>query len=360
LVIDAIPAVGQGGVGPSLYISDPVTDSRSWATAAASGTFSTVGNWSPGSNPDMLKWDATVAHVSGGDQTAVVAANASVFRLTVRGTPSADMNVQVDNGVTLTTFGETLIEQGGRVELHGGTLDTQFVNIDGGTLAGAGDVFAGSGPIRSPVRNLSGRIEPGDSIGELAIDGDLSNQAGGTLAFDLAGTTAITTYDRLTIGRSAFLDGTLEVSLAGVFTPSIGNMFTIITAGDSIVGEFDNLFLPAGFLWSITYNADNVVLAVTGIGLAGDYNGDSIVDAADYTVWRDSLGAMGGNLPADGNGSGSVDAGDYTIWKSNFGEGAGAGGGAISSAAPEPSSRLLMLLATLLGTLTRRRQPLAV
>ena len=124
------------------------------------------------------------------------------------------MTVQIKTGVTLTTFGETRIEVGGRIELGGGKLDAQFVNIDGGMLAGEGEVFVGTGPIHGPVRNLSGRIEPGDPIGQLTIDGDLSQQAGGTLAIDLGGTVAITQYDRIEVDRFAFLDGTLEVSLA--------------------------------------------------------------------------------------------------------------------------------------------------
>ncbi|MGE3242606.1 MAG: DNRLRE domain-containing protein, partial [Pirellulales bacterium] len=36
------------------------------------------------------------------------------------------------------------------------------------------------------------------------------------------------------------------------------------------------------------------VLSTVSPGLAGDYNGDSIVNAADYSVWRDHLGLVGG------------------------------------------------------------------
>ena len=49
----------------------------------------------------------------------------------------------------------------------------------------------------------------------------------------------------------------------------------------------------------------------------GDYNGDGTTDAADYTVWRNSLGYVGSH-PADGNGNGQVDEGDYAFWKAHF------------------------------------------
>jgi Right handed beta helix region len=50
----------------------------------------------------------------------------------------------------------------------------------------------------------------------------------------------------------------------------------------------------------------------------GDYNGNGTVDAADYTIWRDTLNSLS-DLRADGNGNGIIDADDYTFWKSHFG-----------------------------------------
>ena len=52
--------------------------------------------------------------------------------------------------------------------------------------------------------------------------------------------------------------------------------------------------------------------------MVGDYNRNGVVDAADYTVWKDSFGETS-RLEADGSGNGVVDAADYTIWKDNFG-----------------------------------------
>lgn len=54
--------------------------------------------------------------------------------------------------------------------------------------------------------------------------------------------------------------------------------------------------------------------------LAGDYNLDGTVNIADYTVWRDQLGATVASYSgADGNGDTVVDQADYTVWKQNFG-----------------------------------------
>ncbi len=50
---------------------------------------------------------------------------------------------------------------------------------------------------------------------------------------------------------------------------------------------------------------------------AGDFNQDGSVDAADYTIWRDTLGSSN-DLRADGNSNSVIDVGDYELWKSDF------------------------------------------
>ncbi len=109
----------------------------------------------------------------------------------------------------------------------------------------------------------------------------------------------------------------------------------------------------------------------------GDYNLDGTVDAADYTLWRDTLGdTVTAGEGADGNGNGAIDGGDYDEWVANYGmTGGGAGSSfdpfnasfilidnvvvelipAASSAAsvPEPSTLALFAL-SLLGAMRRR------
>jgi hypothetical protein len=93
---------------------------------------------------------------------------------------------------------------------------------------------------------------------------------------------------------------------------------------------------------------------VLSVAVLGDYNGNGIVDAADYTVWRDTLGSTT-DFRADGNGNGVVDAGDYDVWKMHYGEHAGSGAGANATATvPEPVT-LWLLITGILTMLCRRR-----
>ncbi|QDT72038.1 hypothetical protein I41_12040 [Lacipirellula limnantheis] len=54
----------------------------------------------------------------------------------------------------------------------------------------------------------------------------------------------------------------------------------------------------------------------------GDYDGDSLVDGADFLLWQRQLGSLASppGSGADGNGSGDVDAGDLDAWSDNFGD----------------------------------------
>jgi hypothetical protein len=360
VVIDPNPALGGGGVGPSLYISDPVTNEQNWANSAASGTWETSGSWSTATVPDTLSV-TNVRHVSGGDQTAVLAASTQIWELNVSGGSGGQtMTVAVEDGATLTTFSGTNIEPGGAIELRDGTVDTQFVEVFGGTLAGSGTIKTGSGPIAGQVENRSGTVSPGVGIGTLSIEGRFANGVDGTLTFELGGTAAGTQYDQLLVDGAISIDGTLSVSLAdlgsGTFTPGAGNSFTLLTATEGVGGMFEELILPDGFQWNVAYNDNSVVLSVAGLGLTGDYDKNGMVDAADYIVWRGSMGDTGNGLAADGNGDMVVNQDDYALWRSNFGK-AFQGTAAIGAGSvPEPTSILLALLTACGLALCRKRR----
>lgn len=107
--------------------------------------------------------------------------------------------------------------------------------------------------------------------------------------------------------------------------------------------------LDLSFAYQTTDGVDHngaVVYATAASALfavAGDYNIDGVVDAADaadYTVWRDTLGSPVPNgAGADGNWDGVVDPVDYTIWNEGFG--GGEESTAVAAAVPEPTGCLL-------------------
>ena len=55
--------------------------------------------------------------------------------------------------------------------------------------------------------------------------------------------------------------------------------------------------------------------------LSGDYTRNGVVDAADYVIWRKTLGTtVNANSGADGSGNGNVGPEDYGVWRSHFGQ----------------------------------------
>jgi hypothetical protein len=82
----------------------------------------------------------------------------------------------------------------------------------------------------------------------------------------------------------------------------------------------------------------------TGV-VAGDFNADGVVDAADYTVWRDAFGAETEvSLGNAGDGYAGVDMGDYQLWRTNFGAAASSALTTAASAVPEPTAFASMVV----------------
>jgi pectate lyase len=215
---------------------------------------------------------------------------------------------------------------GGAFNFTGGTLQADVVNFD--------------------LENQGGLISPGQSIGQTHVAGDLTLTAG-AVRIELASPTS---SDRIVVDGHVTLGGALSVAFLDGYLPESGN-WEIMTA-DSFTGAFD--LLPVGY--SVQQQGNSLLLVVGAAPvLAGDYNDDGTVDAADYTVWRDRL-ASGMPLVNETASLGVVDAADYDAWKANFGATGGSGSaGQTNSAVPEPASWILGLL-TLVGSGMRLRR----
>ena len=188
---------------------------------------------------------------------------------------------------------------------NGGTVSVTSFN---GIQIGDQGTVMGDGTLDAWVYN-HGIVAPGTSVGTLTIVNSPYRQGPtGTLEIELA---SATSYDKLNFpGGGAFLEGgTLDVTLLDGYSPSFGTSFDLMDWHQfgSITGAFATLNLPdlPGTLdWDTSqlYSAGVLRVISTG-GLAGDYNQNGIVDAADYSVWRKNDGSQEG----------------YDTWRANFG-----------------------------------------
>ena len=134
---------------------------------------------------------------------------------------------------------------------------------------------------------------------------------GGEYVWNLAAlstSNAGTDYDQLIVGGDVALGGsstlTLDFSLLGAgedpdgsnaFWDSSHSWKIIDTATNTGGTNFASITNPTGGSFSTSVgtggDAGDIFLnySVGGGGLPGDFNGDHVVDAADYTVWRDHL-----------------------------------------------------------------------
>lgn len=85
-------------------------------------------------------------------------------------------------------------------------------------------------------------------------------------------------------------------------------------------------------------NLPEVRAALNSVFVAGDYNGDGLVNSADYAYWRGTVGSIN-SLAADGNNDGIVNAADYVTWRKRV----STPGLGTAATVPEPSSYLLIL-----------------
>jgi autotransporter-associated beta strand protein len=211
------------------------------------------------------------------------------------------------NGPTAAIRGapQIIVAAGAKLTLEKGTIDVDTIDNSGG----------GAFSVR------------GGTLRAAHVRGNYS-QSAGTLQLEIGGTQPGTQYDRLVVDGVASLAGMLDLRLTDSFLPAAGQSFELLTAEGGVDGEFEQVNfpkLPDHLAWNLFHEQAKVSLVVSPRGLradplVGDFNDDDLVDAVDYTVWRNSLNQIGDNLPADADGNGVVDAADHALWKRNYGK----------------------------------------
>ncbi|MEQ8848011.1 hypothetical protein [Botrimarina sp.] len=123
--------------------------------------------------------------------------------------------------------------------------------------------------------------------------------------------------------------------------------------GETVYRIRTRVFDSDDFRYSSYYGFGSLTVTNAVVDDAGDYNQDGVVDAADYTIWRDA--AAGVRLGGDGDGNGAVDAVDYSIWEASYGV-LGVGPVLLSRhTVPEPSAMFQLVLLVVSARSTRFR-----
>jgi outer membrane autotransporter protein len=184
------------------------------------------------------------------------------------GPPSSE---NTDTGGSLTKVGS------GTLTLTGANTYTGPTIVDGGSLIVDGSIgtglttinaaglLGGRGTIGGSVVN-SGIVSPGNPLGTLTINGNYTQNGGGTLRIEIAGAGA-GQHDLLIVGGSANLGGTLQLVRLNNFQLQPGEQITFLNASGGVTGTFStvqNNVLATGTVLSskILYNTNSVVLQV--------------------------------------------------------------------------------------------------
>jgi autotransporter-associated beta strand protein len=290
------------------------------------------------------------------DASGTITGNALLFVNNLAGQPAAIRNEATSSSVSQFTFNinvelqllNDLVFEGDGTQptVVSGTI-CDYYESRGVIKSGNSEVvLAGNNLFTGALNIQQGRLSAANLAGDLRVEGGSFtvmgvthvhgnySQSGGALEVQLGESSS-----QLFVGGSADLGGRVDVSLTNGYLPTVGQAFTIVSANE-LSGTFEEIAFPsldhAG--WAVVYSHDSVVLRVT---LAGDFNLDDVVDAADYVVLRKGLGTI-------------YTHDDFNTWQANFGNTASSVS-STSATVPEPGSVLLLILASVVARLQRRR-----
>ncbi len=210
--------------------------------------------------------------------------------------------LRLDGGVL--RFTGTYSQSSGNLRLASGTtaIFDNGVTFSSGSVIGsgtlAGNVTSGSGNNAAlPAPGVgavnvakTSVISPGDTLGGLNVQGNLTLLDTSKLLFDLGGTNQGVDYDFLSVSGTATLGGLLSVNLVNNFRTSASpaTTFTVLTAG-TLTGTFTNAVNGARF-WATDEQSSFIVnYTPTGVTLANF----QVIPIPEPSTWALLIAGLG-------------------------------------------------------------------
>ena len=295
--------VGDGGTTGS--ITGDVTDNGILAFDHSDNV--TFGNIISGSGGLSQLGTGTLTLTGANTYAGVTTISAGMLQVGIGGTGARlGRGAVLDNGVLVfdnadaATYAGAISGSGSLVQQGSGTIILNGVNTyTGGTTVAAGTLqigdaahpgasvsgdvmvlggmLAGHGSIGGSVTNQGAVVRPGGSPGILAVAGNYTQDAAGTLAIEITPSTqAGTGYSQLNVAGTATLDGTLAFLVdPGTYLPT--SQYDVVHADGGISGTFSSVtFTPNMALYitpEVNYAANDVYLYLkpNGIVFTGSY-----------------------------------------------------------------------------------------
>lgn len=220
---------------------------------AITGAVSTAGTLTVNTREDVATANPVSIELSG----AITGSGGINF-----GTTGGRAGTYIVSNISNGYLGATNVKSG--TLLVNGNISTSSL-----TTVESGATLGGSGTVGDLTVLTGGSLNPGNSPGQLTVDGNFSQA--GTLNLEITGLTAGTLHDQVNVLGTVTLGGIFSTNFSG-FTPANGNLIFILLndGADAVSGTFSSLAQNAvvtnfgGFDWKISYTANSGTGLFTG------------------------------------------------------------------------------------------------
>jgi outer membrane autotransporter protein len=281
------------GGASTLQFNGGFTSNRSVYLNSSGGTFDTNGNNNTlggyiGGSGGLTKTGAGTLALTGYDYyTGGTTINAGTLQIGSGGTTGSITGNVTNNGVFAVNRSDAYFSYGGIISgtgafqqlgtgtttLTGTNTYTGATTVNAGTLSVNGDIssssgvtvnnggtLGGTGTVPSVIIASGGTLAPGNSIGTIAVKGNLTFNNGSIYAVEVSPASA----DRTNVTGTATLAGTMQAIFAS--GSYVAKQYTILhSAGlNGTFGARSTTNLPANFTTNLSYTNTDALLNLTG------------------------------------------------------------------------------------------------